>query len=175
MKFTCEKNILLKVLTNISRSVAAKSNIPALEGINIIVNKSCVLFESFNMEFGIKTSINILNNISNIEEGSIVVPAKLFTDIIKSLPDSLIVLETKKLEILINCLESNFSISGISSEDFPRLPETEDEKEIIISSKIIKSMIQQTIFAVADNIENSFVNTGSKFNFSVSKGIAKSE
>ena len=164
MKFTCEKNILLKVLTNISRSVATKSNIPALEGINIIVNKSCVLFESFNMEFGIKTSINILNNISNIEEGAIVVPAKLFIDIIKSLPDSLILFETKKLEILINCLDSNFSISGISSEDFPKLPEAEDEKEIIISSKIIKNVIQQTIFAVADNIENASVHTGELWN-----------
>ena len=160
MKFKCEKNILLKILINISRSVSAKSNIPALEGIHITVKNSHILFESFNMEFGIKTSIRISDNFSETEEGSIVVPAKLFTEIIKNLPDSEILFETKKLEILISCLECNFSISGISSEDFPKLPLIEDEKELVISSKIIKNIIQQTIFAVADNIENSSVHTG---------------
>ncbi len=156
MKFSSNKNVLLKVLTNVSRSVSAKSNIPALSGINITVKESRALFEGFNMEFGITTSISI----SDSEEGSIVVPAKLFTDIIKSLPESSVLFATKGNEVLISCSESKFSISGIPSEDFPKLPSIEDEKELIVSSQIIKNMIQQTIFAVADNVENSGVHTG---------------
>jgi DNA polymerase-3 subunit beta len=156
MKFTSNKNVLLKVLTNVSRSVSSKSNIPALEGINITVKNSKVLFEGFNMEFGIKTSIVV----SDAEEGAIVVPAKLFTDIIKSLPESSVLFEAQGSEVLISCSECNFSIAGIPSEDFPKLPAIEDEKELTISSQIIKNIIQQTIFAVADNVESSGVHTG---------------
>lgn len=156
MKFTCEKSILLKVLTNVSRSVSARSNIPALEGVNVTVNAFSVQFEGFNMEFGIKTSISA----SDTENGAIVVPAKLFTDIIKSLPDALVTFESQKTEVLISCLDCKFSISGVPTEDFPKLPSIEDESEIVISSDVIKNMIQQTIFAVADNVENSSVHTG---------------
>ena len=151
VKFVCEKSALLKVLQNVSRSVSSKSNIPALEGVHVSVKGSLANFEGFNMEFGIKTSLEV----SEAEDGEIVIPAKIFTDIIKKLPDSLISVYTENLNVLINCLDCDFMISGFSADDFPSLPSVENESPILISSETMKHMIQQTVFSVDDSGDNN--------------------
>ena len=156
MKFSCEKSVLLKVLTSVSRCVSVRSNIQSLEGIHITVENSQVYFESFNMEFGVKTSILV----NESEDGSIVIPAKIFTDITKKLPDSLINIESEGLNVHINCLNSSFVISSVSASEFPNLPSVENENPIVISSGTLKSMIQNTIFAVADDNENKSIHAG---------------
>ena len=108
------------------------------------------------MEFGVKTSLNIEDS----EDGSIVIPAKIFTDIIKKMPDALISIKTENLSVFIDCLECNFVIPGISPEEFPKLPSIGSENSISISSEIVRNMIQQTIFAVADSGENKSVHSG---------------
>ena len=156
MKFVCEKSVLLKILNNVSRSVSAKSNILSIEGIHITVENSVVYFEGFNMEFGVKTSLSVEDS----KDGSIVIPAKIFTDIIKKMPDALISVRTENLSVFIDCLDCNFVISGISPEEFPKLPSVGSENFISISSEIVRNMIQQTIFAVADSGENKSVHSG---------------
>ena len=151
MKFLCEKSEILKILTNVSRSVSSKSNIPALEGIHITVIGSIAYFEGFNMEYGIKSSMEV----QSAEEGSIVVPAKLFTEIIKKLPESIISFSSEGSNVSLNCLESNFTISAISASEFPELPSIGDETGISVSSGTIKDMVRQTIFSVADSGDNS--------------------
>lgn len=151
MKFMCEKLKMLKVLTNVSRGVSTKSAVPALEGIRITVKDSLVCFESFNMEFGLKTQLHV----DCYENGSIVVPAKLFTEIIRKLPDSIVTVKTENLNVLVNCLESNFTISAFSSADFPDLPCADRDSSILLPSRLVGNMVRQTIFSVADGTENS--------------------
>lgn len=149
MKFVCEQSVLLKLLNDVCRCVASRSTVPALEGIHITVSGQRAIFESFNIEFGVKTSIEV----SDAEDGTIVVPSKIFTDIVKKLPDSLVSISSEKLNVSINCADSNFSISAFDPTDFPNLPSIEDEKAILISSDVVKNMIKQTIFAVSTNNE----------------------
>ena len=151
MKFTCEKSILLKILNDLCRCVASRAAIPALEGIHVTVSGHRADFESFNVEFGLKTSVEI----SDGEDGSIVVPSKIFTDIVKKLPDSFISVSSENLNISIICADSSFTLSGFEPSDFPALPLIEEEKPILISSDTVKNMIKQTIFAVSTNSEQN--------------------
>ena len=147
MKFVCERSALLKILLNISRNVSQRSNILALEGVHISVKNSIAYFECFNMEFGLKTSLEV----SEAEEGSVVILAKVFTDIVKKLPDSIVSLKAENSVVSITCLDCCFDIPLIPSEEFPKLPCVEDEEPISMSSEVLRSMIQQTIFATDDS------------------------
>ncbi len=151
MKFVCEKSTLLKILSDLSRCVAIRSSISALEGIHITVEGNFAYFESFNIEFGIQSSIEI----SEVEDGSVVVPSRVFVDIVKRLPNALVCISSEKLNVSVNCLDSNFSISCIDPSDFPKLPQIEDEQPISIQSSTLKNMIKQTIFAVSSDVEQN--------------------
>ena len=147
MRFVCERSLLLEILVNASRNVAQRSNILALEGVHIRVVGSKAYFECFNMEFGMKASTDV----SEAEDGAIVIPARIFTDIVKKLPDSLVNVESVGTIVSIKCLDCSFDIPSIPSEDFPKLPCVEDEEPIVLSSDLLKCMIQQTIFALDDS------------------------
>jgi DNA polymerase-3 subunit beta len=156
MYFSCEKNILVEALSGVSRSVAVKSNIPALEGVHVTVKNDFAELESYNMEFGVKTKINV----SDAKEGSMVIPAKIFTEIARKLPEGMIEVNAEKFEVEISCGSCRFSISGFDSKDFPNLPDVEDEKFINLPADILQSMIRQTIFAVSTDSENRGIHSG---------------
>ncbi|MDR1364427.1 MAG: DNA polymerase III subunit beta [Oscillospiraceae bacterium] len=156
MRFVCEKSVLLSVLTDLIRSVAVRSNVAILEGIHITVKGLKVELESYNMEFGIQTKILVVE----AQDGSIVVPAKIFSDIIKKLPDGLVEMKTNKFEAEIVSKNCKFVISCFDPNDFPKLPFIENEKFIELPSNTIKNMIQQTIFAVRPENEEYNIHTG---------------
>jgi DNA polymerase-3 subunit beta len=147
LKFQCERAALVEALTNVQRSVAVRSSIAALEGVHVVVEGSKVEFESYNMEFGVKTELAA----SDTEDGAIVVPAKIFADIAKRLPGNIVEIVSENLEINITCAECRFSIVGLDPVDFPKLPTFESEESILLPTGTISSMIRQTIFAVGDD------------------------
>ncbi|MCL2312474.1 MAG: DNA polymerase III subunit beta, partial [Firmicutes bacterium] len=146
----------VEVLSNVSRSVSVRSTIPVLEGIHVTVKSGYVEFESFNMEFGVRTSIKA----SSTEDGSIVIPAKIFTEVAKKMPDGLITISTKELNVEIVSLNCQFVIPALDSDEFPNFPKMSTEKSIELPSDIIKSMIQQTIFAVAGEDDSKNIHRG---------------
>ncbi|BED92953.1 MAG: DNA polymerase III subunit beta [Candidatus Paraimprobicoccus trichonymphae] len=160
MRIICNKLELIENLSVIQRAVSPKSNISAIEGVLLTAKSDNTLgLCGYNLEFGIKTNINI-----EVEkEGSVVLPAKLFTEIVRRSPEDLIkieVFENLKTDIRSGC--SNFSLSGISFKEFPDLPRIENPEFINLDVDVIKSMIKQTIFAVSDDISKP-VYTGILF------------
>lgn len=151
MKFSCEKFVLLKLLGNLCRSVAIRSSIPSLEGIHIVVNSNRVYFESFNLEFGLQ----IFLESAEASDGEIVVPSKIFLDIVKKMPEAIIFLEAENFNLSIKCLDSDFSIPCIDPEDFPKLPKIEGESPIFINSETLQNMVKQTIFSVSSDVEQN--------------------
>jgi DNA polymerase-3 subunit beta len=140
---------------NVRRAVAARSNVAALEGILVSAKENTVEFSSYNMEFGIKTEIEAVVD----QIGSIVVPAKIFCDIVSKLPENDMQIQTGQNDISIKCGQCDFSIIGIPCEDFPKLPTIEGEKPISLPSEIVRSLVSQTVFAVGDD-ENNSIHSG---------------
>jgi len=158
MKFSCEKYLLQNAITTASRASAGKSPIPALEGLLIDAGHS-VKITGYDLKKGIYTSFP-----ANITEpGSVVLGARLFGEIIRSLPDGEVLISSdSKNMTLISCGKAEFSIMGSDSADYPELPSVEGLSSISLPQSKVKKMINETIFAVSDN-ESRPVYTGSLF------------
>jgi len=161
MKFSCEKSLLLSAIVAASRAVSAKSSIPALEGLLIEAGDRLML-TGYDLEIGIQTGLDA--EIS--EKGSIVLNARIFSEIVRKLPDEpVLVSADDKMMVSISCGMSNFQILGTAAEDFPELPRVERLKSFRISRRSLREMINMTVFAVSTN-ENKPVHTGSLFEVS---------
>ena len=147
MKFTCEKNALVSAISVASRTVAQKSTIPALEGIYIRAGVKLTL-SGYNLETGITISVD-----AEIQQtGACIMPSRLFFDIIRKLPgDTVSILVDEKFKVSIRGGISSFSITAMSSEDYPELPEVESDKGISLPQNELKAMIGGTSFAVSEN------------------------
>ena len=162
MKFTCDKLLLSDALTNVSRVIAGKSSIPALEGVQLKAYGNTLTLTGYDMEAGITTTIEA--GVS--AEGEIVLPARLFSDMIRKLACeqvSISVGEKHLAEIVGGATQ--FSIMGIPSEDFPELPRVDEGEGVSFPQQALKSMIEQTLFAVAST-DAKPVHTGSLFDLS---------
>ena len=157
MKFTCEKALLQAAISTTSRAVSPKSSIPALEGILVEAGNELRL-TGYNLETGIRTTVP-----ADIqEEGTLVLGARLFGEIIRKLPDDMVSFQAENYKVKIKCGMSEFNILGTDPEEFPELPTVEYQNSLILPQSKLKSMISQTIFAVSDN-ESRPIHTGSLF------------
>ena len=158
IKFSCEKVLLQSAISVASRAVAPKSSIPALEGLLLHVADQ-VSVSGYNMQTGIRTAVPAEVG----AQGDIVLNARLFGDIIRRMPDDVVVFTADdKLTVHVSCGDADFDISGISAADYPELPEVEDEYAISIQQKVLRDMIDQTAFAVSTN-EARPIHTGALF------------
>lgn len=159
MKIQCLKSNLLSALNIVSKAVSTKTTMPILECVLIEVYADSVKLVANDLELGIET---VLEG-KVIEMGRIAIEAKIFTDIVRKLPDSDIFIEsTEDYKTIIRCEKAKFVISSKSGEDFTELPEIEMNKKISISQFALKEVIRQTIFSISDN-ENNKLMTGELF------------
>ena len=158
LKFSCEKALLQQAVSAASRAVASKSSIPALEGILMEGDMNLTL-SGYNMQTGIRTAIEAQIH----EAGRIVLNAKLFGDIIRKMPDDVIVFSAdEKMLVHLSCGDASFDILGLSADDYPELPEVDDQFSVALEQRTLKAMVSQTAFAVSTN-ESRPVHTGSLF------------
>ena len=158
MRFTCEKNMLVLGLNITGRTVAQKSALSAIEGILCRAGDGLSL-TGYNME----TAITYLIDAEVSEAGECVLPAKLFGDIIRRLPEGQVtVVVDENYKVSIRAGYASFTISAESADDYPELPDVGDGKSIRIPQTAMKELIGGTIFAVSDN-QGRPIHTGVKF------------
>lgn len=165
MKFTCEKYLLQAAVATTARAAAAKSPNPALEGILLEAADNGVKLTGYDMVKGIYTTFAA----DTSQAGSVVLNARLFDNIVRSLADDIVTVSTDDNNMTrIICGNADFSIMGIDSESYPELPTVEKHKAVAIPQSTMKAMINQTLFAVSDN-EARPVYTGELFDISDGK------
>ncbi|MDD6489832.1 MAG: DNA polymerase III subunit beta [Clostridia bacterium] len=147
MKFQCSRQKLNEAVTNVQRAVSTKSTIPALEGILIKAADNKITLCGYDLEIGITTTIDA----DVRENGSAVLTAKLFAEIIRKMPEDTITIETdEKLIAYISGGKAEYKIIGISDEEYPELPSVNGSDKFNINGGTLRSMISQTIYAVSD-------------------------
>lgn len=159
MKIICNTSILAEAVMNVQKAVMTKTAMPILEGILFTADEKGVKLTGYDLEIGIETVIEA----DVIEEGSVIINAKTFCDIIRHIPYDKIIFETDdKLQCKIYCGDIEYYMTGISPKDYPELPVIINGKDIDISQKILKDMIKKTIFSVAVN-DVRVIHKGIKF------------
>mgnify|MGYP004453246603 FL=1 len=159
MKISCSKQALMNGINIVSKAVSTKSTMSNLQCILIEASLNDVKLIANDIELGIETIIE-----SDVKEpGRVALDAKLFSEIIRKLPDSEVLIETNaNSQANIRCERSNFNIPGTSGEDFNYLPEVEKNKSITLSQFTLKELIRQTIFSISDQ-EATKIMTGELF------------
>ncbi len=159
MKLICSKSNLLHGVNIVSKAVPTRTTMVILECILIDASADEIKLIANDMELGIETIID--GDI--IENGIIALDAKIFSEIVRKLPDNEVVIETDAtFKTVITCEKAKFNIIGKSGEDFSYLPYIEKNEPISISQFTLKEVIHQTIFSIADNDSNRLM-TGELF------------
>ncbi|RBP62116.1 DNA polymerase III beta subunit [Alkalibaculum bacchi] len=156
MNFITSKDSLHHAVNIVQKAVSNKTTMPILEGILFRIVDNTIYLMGTDLEIGIKT---VLPG-QIISSGSVVISAKLISEIVRKLPDDDVIIELKENHVLnIKCSNSEFNIQGQSGDDFPQLPEVDSAQEISVPKELFKGMIRETIFSVAKN-ENIPILTG---------------
>jgi DNA polymerase-3 subunit beta len=158
MRFTCEKSMLVAGLNITGRTVAQKSALSAIEGILCRAGIGLNL-TGFNME----TAITYQIDAEVSDSGACILPAKLFGDIIRRLPEGPVtVVVDDNYKVSIRAGYASFTISAESADDYPELPDVGTGRSIRIPQNALKELIGGTIFAVSEN-QGRPIHTGVKF------------
>lgn len=148
MIFSCEKQKILEGISIVQKAITGKSTMPILEGIYIKTNESKLTLIGSDMDVSIQTTVDA----KIIKEGSIVIDAKMFGEIIRKLPNSTIQIETIENQLIrITCEKSIFDVVYMNSDEFPELPEINENLKISVNQNILRNMIKGTSFAIAQD------------------------
>lgn len=159
MHILCDKIALIDAVGNVQRAVSGKSTLPALEGILLKAAGSSLYLAGYDLDMGITTTIE-----AHVQEpGEIVLTAKLFGEIVRKLPgEDVSIMTDDKLNTTIRSGITEFTIMGISAAEYPEIPTVSDGVGFTLPQNVLKSMIRQTLFAIAQTDARP-VHTGSQF------------
>lgn len=159
MKILFNKASLLQGVNIVLKAVPSRTTMPILECILIDATANEIKFTTNDMELGIETKVEG----EILERGKIAIDAKMFSDIVRKLPDNEVMIDTdENFNAIITCEKAKFNISSKSGDDFSYLPFIERDKFITISQFGLKEVIRQTIFSISDN-ESKKLMTGELF------------
>lgn len=165
MKFTINRNLFLDNLNNVMRAISSRATIPILSGIKLNLTETELLLTGSDTDISIEIKIPVSEDLVVASTGSIVLPARFFSEIIKKLPGKNFSFEVKEsFQTQIKSENSEFTINGLDANNYPLLPEINNESAFDIAGKTFHELINETNFAVA-NQESRPILTGVHFIF----------
>jgi len=157
MKVICSQKSLLNGIQIVQKAISSKLGLPIYSGILFEVTKdNKIHLFSTDLEIGIECYISA----QIIEQGSVVIPNKIFSELIRRFPEGNIEIETKENNIIYLKEEDNshYKILGFSAEEFSPFPNIQIKSRIKLSQELLKNSIQEVIFASSKDENRSFLN-----------------
>lgn len=146
MKLSCNKADLLDGVNTVLKAVSSRTTIPILQCILLQANQDSFKLVGNDLELGIESKVNAIIN----ESGSVALESKMFSEIVRKLPDADITIFVDENNITtITCEKSKFTISGQAGSEYIHLPQVNKDNSFIMSQLNLKEMIRQTIFSIA--------------------------
>ncbi len=146
MRFHCQVSQLMNGISIVHRALATRSTLQILEGILLETCPQGLRLMCTDLALGIETIVEA----QIAEEGRVVLPGRLFSEIIRKLPNGeLDVTVNENFSTIVKCMQSRMTIAGLSPVEFPDLPQVEDGNLVPIQQNKLRNMIQKTCFAIA--------------------------
>ena len=155
MKFSINQSELQNALAVVLKGIATRSTLPILSGIYLDAKNDSLTLQATDLELSIQYTAPAL-----VEgEGRAVVPGKLFSEIVKNLPDAAVHVEADEESALVTCDASSFSLKALNYEDFPGFPHVDVKQRISIPFAQFSSMVRRVARVVSKD-ESRAVLTG---------------
>ena len=169
MKIRIKRTYFIEQLNDVLKAISPRTALPILNGIKLEATEDNLILTGSDSEISIEITIPTeVNNETVLEiesPGSVVLSARFFTDVIKKLSGDFVELDTNAQYLThIRAGKSNFNLSGNDPNQYPLLPEVNNESSIIVSSSVLKTIINETNFAVSPS-ETRPVLTGVNWQF----------
>ena len=156
MKIVCNKTDLLNSVNIALRAVPSKTTMPILECIVIQAENEKIKLTANDMELAIDSFVKGDVHIA----GKVAINAKIFSEIIRKLPDSEVTISVNdNYEMTILCEKAKFKLSGKTCDEFPSLPDIERRTCVKLSQFTLKEVIRQTVFSIADSETNKIIKS----------------
>ncbi|MDO5110767.1 MAG: DNA polymerase III subunit beta [Clostridia bacterium] len=150
-----EHKILDAAIKTVTKALSSHTTVAILEGIYVEAIGNEVLFRCTDLSLQVETIVN-----ADVEEdGGIVLPGRLFTEMVNKMDGETFSIRTEKNTAHIACGRSKFSVQGERIEDYHSMPSVKKEVMIKLGMKTFKEMIRQSIFATAQD-ESKPILTG---------------
>lgn len=169
MKISINRQYFIEQLNHCLKAISPRTTMPILNGIKIDVKADHLLLtgsdSEISIEITIPTEINNEEILEIKETGSVVLSGRFFVDIIKKLSGNFVDLETNDMfQTKITASKSEFNLSGNDPDQYPLLPEVKDEESLVLPASVLKTIVNQTNFAVSTS-ETRPVLTGVNWQF----------
>jgi len=160
MQIVCSKAELLKGIQIVQSAVSSKSTLPVLSHVLIETKTNQLKLAATDLEVGVRSFIKA----EVVKEGALTVPAKTFSDFVKTLPDhqeiKITTEEATRMEVRSG--KTRCVLLGLPKEDFPILPEFPEDNAVTMEAKTLLQMIRKTSFAVSTD-ETRYILNGVYF------------
>lgn len=148
MKFSVNKNLLSQAASIVQRAASTKDTIPALSGMLITAEKDRLILQGTDLDIGIK---NIIFPADIVSEGSALVNAKYFSDLVRYLSEEEVTISLDETNNKLN-VYNGFSSSYLNlynPDDFPEMPLNKVTHISTIPQLVLKNFIRKTVIAAA--------------------------
>ncbi|HEY3317684.1 MAG TPA: DNA polymerase III subunit beta [Coriobacteriia bacterium] len=146
MKISVARGELAEALSIAGKGLSSRTTLPILSGILLSASGDELTLQSTDLEVSIRDVVK-----ANVKkEGQTVVPGRLVTDIVRSLPEAAVTVDaTAHDHAVITCGHSSFTVRTLSPDDFPKFPEVKTEKKASIPTETLVSVVRQVSKAVS--------------------------
>jgi DNA polymerase-3 subunit beta len=145
MKFSIARSELLDALNVAGKALSSRSTLPILSGILASTAEGSLILQATDLEVSVKHTVPALVE----KEGQSVLPGKLVSDIVRSMPEAAVTIETENDIAHITCGSSSFTVKTLSGFDYPRFPEVSVDKKIVMPGKVLAGMVRMVSKAVS--------------------------
>jgi DNA polymerase-3 subunit beta len=145
MKFSVARTEFSDALGVTGRGLSARSTLPILSGVLISSEKDSVTLQSTDLEISVQTKLA-----ARVEEqGRTVLPGRLLSDIVRSMPEAAITVTLERDLAIVSSETASFTLKTLPADDFPKFPTVAIEKRASIPSSVMTSVVRQVSRAVS--------------------------
>jgi DNA polymerase III subunit beta len=154
MRFIIQRDHLVQSVQDVMKAITSRTTIPILTGIKIVASEEGVTLTGSDSDISIESFIPREEDDKEIIEikqpGAVVLQARFFNEMVKKLPSDFVEIEVQNhLQTVIRSGNSEFDLIGLDADEYPHLPQIEEENVFKIPTDLLKAMIRQTSFAVS--------------------------
>ncbi|RSD32747.1 DNA polymerase III subunit beta [Vibrio pectenicida] len=156
MKFSIERNHLLKPLQQVSGALGGRPTLPILGNLLLKVESNMLSMTATDLEVELISRVTLEGD---FEAGSVTVPSRKFLDICRGLPDSSVItfiLEGDRAQLRSG--RSRFSLSTLPANDFPNIEDWQSDVELSLSQGVLRGLIEKTQFSMANQDVRYYLN-----------------
>lgn len=155
MRFTISRDSLITPLQLVCNAVERRQTLPVLSNILVVLEDQELSLTATDLEVELVANLSIPDA---GESGQITVPARKLLDICRSLPSKDIGFILENQKVTIKCGPNKFTLSTIAASEFPSVDETVGTHTMDINQSSLKSLMERTAFAMAQQDVRYYLN-----------------